>query len=87
MKTIKFILQKIIIIEVMLVILFFICNLFEVSIPIIDLIIGTSLKYLTPIAIISLIGYIILSLLSLKIVEIALGIVLGGIILYYLFYN
>lgn len=85
MKTIKFILQKIVIIEVMLIILFFACNLFGVSIPIVDTIINTGLTYLTPISIIALIGYIILSLLSFKIVEIAIGVVLGGIILYYIF--
>ena len=51
----------------------------------IDLIIGTGLTYLTPVAVISLIVYIILSLLSFKIIEIALGIVLGGIILCYIF--
>lgn len=85
MKTIKFILQKIVIVEVMLIILYLACNFFGVSIPIVSTIISYGLKYLTPIAIISLVGYIILSLLSFKIVEIALGIVLGGIILYYLF--
>lgn len=85
MKTLKFILQKIIIVEVMLIILYFACNYFGVSIPIVNTIITYGLKYLTPIAFISLIGYIILCLLNFKIVEIALGIVLGGIILYYLF--
>ena len=52
MKAIKFILHKIIIVETMLIILFFICNLFGVSISIVDLIIGTGLKYLTPVAIV-----------------------------------
>lgn len=85
MKTIKFILQKIIIIEVMLIILFLACNLFKISIPVIDLIINTSLIYLTPIAVISLVLYIILSLLSTKIIEIIISIVLTIIILYYLF--
>ena len=85
MKTIKFILQKILIVEVMLIILYFACNLFGVSIPVIDLIVSTGLVYLTPIAIVSLILYVILSLLSLKIVEIVIGVVLGGIILYYIF--
>lgn len=85
MKTIKFILQKIIIVEVMLIILFFAKNLFNVSIPIIDTIITTGLTYLTPVSIIALILYIILSLLSFKIIEIALGLVLGAIIIYYLF--
>ena len=85
MKTLKFILQKILIIEVMLIILFFAQNLFNVSIPVVSSIINTGLTYLTPIAIIALILYIILSLLSFKIVEIALGIFLGGLILYYFF--
>lgn len=85
MQTIKFILQKIIIIEVMLIVLLFATNLFEISIPILDTILNTSLTYLTPISIISLVLYIILSLLSLKIVEIAIGVVLGGLILYYIF--
>ena len=84
MKPIKFILQKIVIVEVMLIILFVAKDFFGVSIPIVDLIIGTGLTYLTPVAVISLIVYIILSLLSFKIIEIALGIVLGGIILCYI---
>ena len=85
MKTLKFILQKIVILEVMLIILYFAYNLFNLSIPIVNTILTVGLTYLTPVAIISLIGYIILCLLSFKIVEIALGIVLGGIILYYIF--
>ena len=85
MKTLKFILHKIIIIEVMLIILYLACNLFGISIPIVSTIITYSLKYLTPVAVVALIGYIILCLLSFKIVEITIGIVLGGIILYFLF--
>ena len=85
MQTIKFILQKIIIIEVMLIVLLFATNLFGISIPILATILNTSLPYLTPISIISLVLYIILSLLTLKIVEIAIGVVLGGLILYYIF--
>lgn len=84
MKTIKFLLHKIIIIEVMLIILYFVKTYFAINIPIINLIIDTSLKYLTPISIISFILYIIVSLLSNKIIETAIGIVLGGLILYYL---
>lgn len=87
MNTIKFILQKIIIVEVMLIILFFAQNIFGVSLPIISTIISLGLTYLTPISIIALILYIILSLLSFKIIEIALGVVLGGLILYYLFHH
>ncbi|MBQ8681733.1 MAG: hypothetical protein IJ509_02355 [Bacilli bacterium] len=85
MKTIRFILQKIIIVETMLIILYFACSLFGVNIEIFNLIINTGLKYLTPISVIALILYIILSLLSSKIVETIIGVVLGGIILYYLF--
>ena len=85
MNTIKFILQKIIIVEVMLIILFFAQSIFGVSLPIISTIISFGLTYLTPISIIALILYIILSLLSFKIIEIALSIVLGGLILYYFF--
>lgn len=85
MKTIKFILHKIIIIEVMLIILSLVCSFFGVSIPFINTFLEYGLKYLTPLAVIAFVGYIILSLLSFKVVEIAVGIVLGGIILYYLF--
>lgn len=85
MKTLKFIAQKIVIVEVMLIILFFAKSLFGISIPIVDSIISIGLLYLTPISIIALVLYIILSLLSFKIIEIALGVVLGGIILYYIF--
>lgn len=83
MKMIKFILKKIIIVEVMLIILFFTKNLFGISIPIINLIISTGLKYLTPIAIISCVLYIIISILNFKIVEIAIFLILGALILYY----
>ena len=85
MKLIKFILQKIIVVETMLIILYFACSLFGVNINIVNLIINMGLKYLTPIAVISLLLYVILSLLASKIVETMIGVVLGGIILYYLF--
>ena len=85
MKTLKFIAQKIVIIEVMLIILYFACLLFNVNISIFNAIINTSLLYLTPISIIALILYIILSILSTKIIETVIGVVIGGLILYYLF--
>ena len=85
MKTLKFLAQKIVIIEVMLIILFFICNLFNINIDILNSIINTCLIYLTPISIIALILYIILSILTSKIIETAIGVALGGLILYYLF--
>lgn len=85
MKTIRFLLQKIVIVEVMLIILFFAKSLFGVSISIVDLIVDTGLTYLTPISIIAFILYIIFSLLSSQLIETVLGVVFGGIILYYLF--
>lgn len=85
MKTIRFLLQKIVIVEVMLIILFFAKSLFGVSISIVDLIVDTGLTYLTPISIIAFILYIIFSLLSSQLIETILGVVFGGIILYYLF--
>lgn len=85
MKTLKFLAQKIVIIEIMLIILFFACTLFNVNIDILNSIISTSLIYLTPISVIALILYIILSILTSKIIETAIGVALGGLILYYLF--
>ncbi len=87
MKTAKFILKKIIIVEAMLIILTLAIQLFSINIPSILKLLTTCLNYLTPISLISLILYIILSLLTSTLIEVALGIVLGGIILYYLFTN
>ena len=85
MKTIKFLLHKIIIVEVILIILYFACSFFGVHISIVDTILTTGLKYLTPIALIAVIPYIILSLLSTKLVETIIGFALGALILYYLY--
>ena len=85
MKLIKFLLQKIIIVETMLIILYIAYLIFNIDIYIINLIITVGLKYLTPISIISLILYIIISLLTSKIIETIIGVVIGGIILYYIF--
>ena len=87
MKTAKFIFKKIIIVETMLIILTLAIQLFSINIPSILNILITCLNYLTPISLISLILYIILSLLTSTLIEVALGIILGGIILYYLFTN
>ena len=51
MKTLKFIFQKIVIVEVMLIIIYFAKTYFGVNIDIINLIVDTSLKYLTPVEI------------------------------------
>lgn len=85
MKTLLFIIKKIIIVEIMLIIIYFAKSYFNINISIVNLIIDTSLKYLTPIAIISIIPYFILNILSNKIIEIVLGVVLGGFILYFIF--
>lgn len=85
MKWLHFLSHKIIIVETMLIILCLAEQIFQVSIPGFNFIIDTSLHYLTPIAIVAFGIYIVTSLLSNKIIEIALGIVLGGLILYYLF--
>ena len=84
MKTIKFILQKIIIVEAMLIILNLAIQLFSIPVPVISNLLATFLTYLTPISLISLIIYIVLGLLTSTLIEVALGMVLGGIILYYL---
>lgn len=87
MKTAKFILKKIIVVETMLIILTLAMQFFSINIPSILKLLTTCLNYLTPISLISLILYIILSLLTSTLIEVALGIVLGGIILYYLLTN
>ena len=69
----------------MLIILFLICNYFGVSILGVNNIIEISLKYITPISIVALIGYIVFSLFSLRVIEIVIGVVLGGVKLYYIF--
>lgn len=85
MDFIKFILQKIIIVEIMLIIIYIAKSYFGVNIEIVNFIVDTSLKYLTPIAILSVIPYFILSILSNRVVETILGVVLGGVILYFIF--
>lgn len=86
MKTVRFLLQKIVIVEVMLLLLFFAKELFQVSISIVDVIISTGLKILTPIAGISLVLYIILSIFSFRFIEFVFEVIVLGIILYYLFH-
>ena len=81
MKLLAFLAEKIVIIEVMLIILNIASYYFGIIIPLLT----TILIFLTPIAVIAFILYIILSLLNSKIVQTALGVVLGGIILYYIY--
>lgn len=84
MKFIKFILQKIIIVEIMLLVLYFAKSYFGVNIDIVNYIVDNGLDILTPIALFSVIPYIILCILSNSIVEIILGVVIGGVILHYM---
>lgn len=84
MKTLKFILEKIVIVEVMLIILYIACQTFSINIEIINLIINTSLSHLTPIAIFALIGYLILSLLTSKLIGTIISIIIAILIAYYL---
>lgn len=84
MKTIKFILGKIVIVEVMLIILYFATLTFNVHISLIDNVISVSLKYLTPVAILAIIPYVILSILDNRFVETIVAIVVGVLIAYYL---
>ena len=81
MKLLGFLAEKVVIVAVMLIILNIAMIYFGIVFPILT----TFLIFLTPISIIAFILYIIFSLLNTKIVQTALGIVLGGVILYYLF--
>lgn len=84
MGKIKFLLNKIIVVEVMLIILYCITMVFGIHIGILDWFLNFFLKYLTPVAIFCFIPYIILSLFDSSFFETVFGIVLGGLILFYL---
>ncbi len=81
MKLLQFLAEKVVIVEVMLIILNVGLLYCGITLPIL----ATFLVVLTPIAVFSFIIYIILALLNSRLVQTALGVVLGGIILYYLF--
>ena len=83
-KAIKFLSEKIVIIEIMLIILNLIGNLFKVSIPYITDFISIALTYLTPISIIALIIYIVFSILDHKFTKLLLALVL--IVLAYIYF-
>lgn len=86
MKRIRFFLEKIVIVEVMLIILFVAKGWLGVSIPVVDLVVDTSLHYLTPVAVVALVLYIIIELLNHSLIKTVLGVVIGGLILYYLYF-
>lgn len=85
MSTIRFILNKILLVEVFLIVLFLANNMLGITIPVVSTIVDVLLVQLTPIAVISLVAYIVLCLISFKIAEIVFGIFLGIVILYYIF--
>ena len=80
MKLLQFLTEKVVIVEVMLIILNVSMLYFGLSLPLLT----TFLVFLTPIAVIALILYVVFALLNSRLVQTALGVVLGGIILYYL---
>ena len=84
-KTIKFLAEKIVIVEIMLITLFLAGNYFNVTIPYITDFISTALTYLTPISIVAAIIYIICSLLSHEFIKILLAVAL--IFLAYLYFT
>lgn len=68
----------------MLLILYFAKEFFNINIDFVNLIVDNGLKYLTPIAVVSLVLYFLTYLLDSKIIKIAIGIAIGGVLLYYL---
>lgn len=85
MKRIRFLFQKILIVESMLIILFLICNWTGISMFGVDLIISNILKVLTPISVIVLMLYIIFSFFNFRLIEMLIGILFCLIIGYYVF--
>jgi hypothetical protein len=84
-KIVKFLAEKIVIIEVMLMILYLAGNYFSVTIPYITDFISMALTYLTPISIVALVIYIIFSLLDHEFIKILLAAFL--IFLAYLYFT
>ena len=80
MKILAFLAEKIVIVEVMLILLNVAMIYFGIGFPLLT----AFLAILTPIAVVAFVLFIIFSLLDTRIVQTALGVVLGGIILYYL---
>jgi len=82
-KLMKFLSEKIVIVEVMLLLLHFIGNYFEVEIPYLTSFLDTALVFLTPIAIVALIVFIVFSILDHKLIKILIIIVLAILIYKY----
>jgi len=84
-KTIKFLSEKIVIVEIMLIILYLAGNYFNVTIPYLTSFIATALTYVTPVAIIALIIYILTSILDKKFIKLLIALLL--IFLAYLYFT
>ena len=83
MSFIKFILGKIVIVEIMLLLLYFSLTFFNLSLSPYDTILITCLKYLTPIAAICFIPYLILSVLGSDFVKMIISIIIGILLVFY----
>ena len=84
-KTIKFLSEKIVIVEIILIILFLAGNYFSVTIPYLTDFLNSALTYLTPISLVAAVIYIIASLLDHEFIKILLAIAL--IFLAYLYFK
>lgn len=84
-KTIKFLAEKIVIVEIMLIILVLAGNYFNITLPYLTDFLNTALTYLTPISLVSAVIYIIASLLDHEFIKILLAIAL--IFLAYLYFK
>lgn len=84
-KTIKFLSEKIVIVEIMLIILVLAGNYFSVTIPYLTDFLNQALTFLTPISLIAAVIYIIASLLDHEFIKILLAVAL--IFLAYLYFK
>lgn len=84
-KIIKFLSEKIVIVEIMLIILYLAGNYFNVTIPYLTSFIATALTYVTKVAIVALIIYILTSILDKKFIKLLIALLL--IFLAYLYFK
>lgn len=82
-KLIKFFSEKIVIVEVMLLLLHFVGTYFGVVIPYLTSFLDRALVFLTPIAVVALIVFIVFSILDHKLIKMLIVIVLAILIYKY----
>ena len=82
-KLIKFFSEKIVIVEVMLLLLYFVGTYFGVVIPYLTSFLDRALVFLTPIAVVALIVFIVFSILDHKLIKMLIVIVLAILIYKY----